>query len=72
MNHLSDDQIISRLGGPVKVARMCEITPQAVSMWRRNGIPRLRRQLLLLLNPDVFVDGYEPPLDDEQRERAAA
>lgn len=47
-------EIIQRLGGPAKTAELCEISTQAVSQWRINGIPRARLQFLKLARPDVF------------------
>lgn len=71
MDPLSDEQIIDRLGGAVKIARMCDITPQAVSMWRKKGMPRLRRQLLLLLNPQIAAEPQDAPAE-AQPEKATA
>lgn len=49
-----DSQVIDRLGGPTAIALLCHIKPQAVSQWRRGGIPSARRQYLQLLRPDAF------------------
>lgn len=46
--------IIDKLGGTAEVARLCEITAQAVSQWRDDGIPKARLMYLTLLRPDVF------------------
>lgn len=46
--------VIERLGGSTKVARLCRIRPQAVSQWRRDGIPQARLDFLRLLRPDAF------------------
>lgn len=51
-----DSDIIERLDGPTAVARLCRIRPQAVSQWKRTGIPQARRDFLRLLRPDVFGD----------------
>ncbi|MBL1293039.1 MAG: hypothetical protein COB61_004120 [Thiotrichales bacterium] len=52
---MTDAEIIKKLGGPTKVADLfVNCTPQAVSQWLINGIPPPRRQLLMLLRPDVF------------------
>lgn len=50
-----DSKIIDRLGGTVAVARLCECEPQAVSQWRRFGIPKARRQYLRALRPELFT-----------------
>lgn len=49
-----DSQVIDQMGGPTAIARVCKIRSQAVSQWRRNGIPSARRQFLELLRPEVF------------------
>jgi DNA-binding transcriptional regulator YdaS (Cro superfamily) len=36
---LSDSAIIDLLGGSTKVAKLAGVTPNAVSMWRKNNIP---------------------------------
>ena len=36
---LSDSAIIDLLGGTTKVAKLLSVTPNAVSMWRKNNIP---------------------------------
>lgn len=53
-------QVIDRLGGPTAVARLCRISPQAVSQWRRYGIPQAREDYLRLLKPAAFA-GAEAP-----------
>lgn len=52
MNYSS---VIDKLGGTNEVARICGITPQAVSQWRTDGIPAARRMYLELLNPEAFA-----------------
>jgi hypothetical protein len=32
--------IVNRLGGTVKLARICDVTPSAVSQWKKRGIPK--------------------------------
>lgn len=49
-----DAALIDAMGGTVKVARLCEVSPQAVTQWRRAGIPRARRMYLRVLRPDLF------------------
>jgi hypothetical protein len=46
--------IIDRLGGPTKVAELCEIKVPSVCEWRHNGIPKARLMYLRLARPDVF------------------
>lgn len=52
---MDPNALIERLGGPTAVARLCEVTPQAVSQWRDNGIPKPWEKYLRLLRPDVFA-----------------
>lgn len=49
----ADSGLIDRMGGTVEVARLCEVTPQAVTQWRRAGIPHPRRMYLAVVRPDV-------------------
>lgn len=51
---MNDSDVIDNLGGTGEVARICDVTPQAVSQWREDGIPPARRMYLKLLRPDVF------------------
>lgn len=51
---MDSNQIIDALGGTNEVARLCEVTAQAVSQWRTDGIPPARLMFLKLLRPDVF------------------
>lgn len=48
------NRVIDALGGTAAVAKLCEVNMQAVSQWRRNGIPDARRQYLRVLRPDIF------------------
>ena len=58
------EKIISDLGGPSEVARLCEVEPQAVSQWfgtnpktgEPREIPRARLMYLKVVRPDVFPD----------------
>ena len=43
---LPTSKIIDLMGGPTEVARMCNVSPQAVSQWRQHGIPK--GQLVIL------------------------
>ena len=48
-------QVIDSLGGTSKVARLCQVAPQAVSNWRRKGfIPQARLQFLQAMYPHLF------------------
>ena len=49
---MTDSELIDVLGGPARVAEICDVTPQAVSQWRDDGIPDARLQLLAVLYPD--------------------
>ena len=49
---MDDNEIIDRLGGTAAVARICDVTPQAVSYWRKHGIPKSRMMYLVLRFPD--------------------
>jgi hypothetical protein len=48
-------EMIDRLGGPTAVGELCEISPQAVSAWKQNGMPKSRRMFLQLLRPEAFA-----------------
>jgi hypothetical protein len=50
-----DSAVIDALGGSGDVARLCRVSSQAVSYWRRAGIPPARRMFLQLLRPDAFA-----------------
>nr|WP_319566244.1 Cro/CI family transcriptional regulator [uncultured Rhodoferax sp.] len=60
---MKHEKIISDLGGVSEVARLCEVTPQAVSQWTgvnpENGekreIPKARLMYLKAIRPDVFA-----------------
>lgn len=49
------NRIIDELGGTNAVAELCEVTPQAVSQWREDGIPNARLMFLRLARPDYFA-----------------
>ena len=57
--------IIDRLGGTTAVAELCEVRHQAVSQWRKKGIPKARLQYLRLARPAAF----EP--EHTEKEQAA-
>lgn len=47
-------EIIDALGGTSAVAKLCEITPQAVSQWKDKGIPKTQQLYLKAVRPDAF------------------
>ena len=49
-----DAAIVEALGGTVVVAKMFDLTPTAVSMWKRNGIPKGSRMYLQATYPKMF------------------
>ena len=49
------NKIIDEIGGTNVVAELCEVTPQAVSQWRDDGIPPARLMFLKVVRPDVFA-----------------
>lgn len=55
----ADSAYIDALGGSVETARLCRVTSQAVSYWRRHGIPESRRMYLQLLRPEVFAQSVD-------------
>lgn len=66
--NLTDTEIIERLGGTTKTAVLCEVTAQAVSQWRLNGIPKAQRKFLRAVRPDVFESALIglPPQTESQ------
>lgn len=54
-SHMDANQIIDGIGGTVATAQLCQVTPQAVSQWREEGIPQARLMFLQLARPEVFV-----------------
>jgi hypothetical protein len=49
------NKIIDDIGGTVATALLCEVTPQAVSQWREEGIPAARLMFLRLARPSIFA-----------------
>jgi hypothetical protein len=47
-------ELIEQLGGTGKVAKLCRVRSQAVSKWRRDGIPQARLLFLQAMFPDLF------------------
>jgi phage terminase Nu1 subunit (DNA packaging protein) len=50
----SDSALLDRVGTTTEIAALFDVSPQAVSQWRRDGIPKPRRQTLRLLRPELF------------------
>ena len=51
---LTPSEIIDALGGTSATARLCKVSPAAVTPWRTKGIPEPRLMYLKLLRPDLF------------------
>lgn len=66
----SDSQAIDTLGGATAVAALFDIRPQAVSQWRRDGIPRARRMYLALRFPQLFGEPGTAQVAEEARDAA--
>lgn len=49
-----DSEIIDKFGGTTAVACLCDVSPQAVSKWKRYGVPKYRLKYLKLLKPELF------------------
>ena len=49
------NSIIDQLGGTNAAAALCDVTAQAVSQWRTDGIPHARLMYLKLARPDIFA-----------------
>lgn len=61
MEHISPRDVIDALGGTAETARICDVEPQAVSMWVKRGfIPAARLMYLRLLHPEVFDPDHQP------------
>jgi hypothetical protein len=50
----ADSQRIDAIGTTTEVASIFRVAPQAVSQWRRAGIPKARRQTMALMYPALF------------------
>ena len=66
INH--DNVLIDRYGGNCALARRVGITSQAISRWRKNGIPKPWRMYLLAVYPDLF-ELPSPPADHIEASR---
>jgi hypothetical protein len=53
---MTSSEIIEALGGTAETARLCDVSPQAVSQWRIDGIPHAREMYLRAVRPDLFAD----------------
>jgi hypothetical protein len=51
---MDPNTIIERAGGTCAMAILCEVSKQAVSQWRNDGIPRARLMYLKAVRPDLF------------------
>jgi hypothetical protein len=60
-------ELIQRLGGATKTAVLCEVSVQAVSQWRKNGVPKAQLRFLRLKRPDVFAQVDAAPLRLESK-----
>ena len=47
-------KVIDALGGATATAKLCEVTPQAASLWKKRGFPRIVEKYLRLLRPAAF------------------
>lgn len=55
--HPETVRLIDELGGTVKVAGLCELTPSAVTQWKSNGIPTSHFKFLRLKFPKANWEG---------------
>jgi DNA-binding transcriptional regulator YdaS (Cro superfamily) len=53
---MTDSQIIDLLGGPTVIAKQLRISPPAVCVWRKNGIP-LDKRVYLAAEIERQTDG---------------
>ena len=51
---MDTNNLIEKLGGTVALARALNVRPQAVSQWKKKGIPDARMQTIRLLHPEFF------------------
>lgn len=68
VENIEHSKIIDRLGGNVAVAAIFKISSQAISKWRRDGIPEARLMYLKVAHPDAFQ--VEPAVVDPHRQAA--
>ena len=53
---MNDHDLINALGGTSAVARICNVRPQAVSQWKKKGIPKSTRPLLVHYQKNTVKD----------------
>ncbi len=61
--HPEASEAIDRLGGNVAVAAMFGISSQAISKWRKEGIPPARLMYLKVVRPDAFQPASDGTLN---------
>lgn len=54
------ERVIEAFGGNAKVAKLCDITPGAVSQWKHNGIPKAQLNFLKAKRPKLFAALLSP------------
>ncbi len=53
--HKEHSLLIDSMGGTVAVSRLCDVTSQAVSKWRRgSGIPKHQLKFIKAVKPEFF------------------
>ena len=52
---MKDIDLIEKIGGVSKVAKICQITPSAVSQWKKNGIPKAQVNFLNLYIKQIDI-----------------
>lgn len=69
--NVDPNEVIDALGGTTEVARLCKVAPQAVTQWRKAGIPRAREMYLRAVRPDVWqCERSDPAYAGPERRRA--
>ena len=53
--HASDSDLIDQLGGTGAVAKLFEVSPPTVSIWRKSGISKARMMYLRLAYPELMT-----------------
>lgn len=59
------NRIIDALGGTNAVAELCEVTAQAVSQWRTDGIPKSRMMFIKVVRSKVIKETLQKLADEE-------
>jgi len=57
MDQRTASQLIDEMGGTGAVASLCDISSQAVSKWRKSGIPAPWLKYFQLQRPELFCNG---------------